>query len=188
MNKRKGIILAGGLGTRFSPITLGISKHLIPIFDKPMIYYSLSTLIMADIREILLISTERDLSIFKNLLGDGSSWGLEIEYLIQENPKGIAQAFLLAENFLQGSPSALILGDNFSLRWATNKTLKVSKIEKGATIFGYQVKDPERYGIAKYDKKGNVIKLIEKPKEYISDIAITGIYFYDKTYVNMLGN
>ena len=181
MNKRKGIILAGGLGTRFSPITLGISKHLIPIFDKPMIYYSLSTLMMADIREILLISTERDLSIFKNLLGDGSSWGLEIEYLIQENPKGIAQAFLLAENFLQGSPSALILGDNFFFGdGLQTKLLKVSKIEKGATIFGYQVKDPERYGIAKYDKKGNVIKLIEKPKEYISDIAITGIYFYDK--------
>ena len=126
-----------------------------------MIYYSLSTLMMADIREILLISTERDLSIFKNLLGDGSSWGLEIEYLIQENPKGIAQAFLLAENFLQGSPSALILGDNFFFGdGLQTKLLKVSKIEKGATIFGYQVKDPERYGIAKYDKKGNVIKLI----------------------------
>ncbi len=180
MNQRKGIILAGGLGTRFAPVSVGISKHLIPIFDKPMIYYSLSTLMLADVREILLISTERDIQIFKNLLGDGSSWGIQIDYVTQEAPKGIAQAFLLAENFVDNSPSVLILGDNFFYGdGLKQKLLKVSKNINGATIFGYRVKDPERYGIAEYDENGKVINIIEKPKKFISDIAVTGIYFYD---------
>lgn len=180
MNKRKGIILAGGLGSRFAPVTIGISKHLIPIFDKPMIYYSLSTLMLADVREILLISTERDINIFKNLLGDGSSWGLNIDYLVQDSPKGIAQAFLLAEDFIQKKPSVLILGDNFFYGdGLQQKLLKVSENENGATIFGYKVKDPSRYGIVEYDQQGKVIKLTEKPKEYVSDIAVTGIYFFD---------
>ena len=177
MNQRKGIILAD-IGTRFAPVSVGISKHLIPIFDKPMIYYSLSTLMLADVREILLISTERDIQIFKNLLGDGS--GIQIDYITQNAPKGIAQAFLLAENFVGNSPSVLILGDNFFYGdGLQQKLLKVSKNINGATIFGYRVKDPERYGIAEYDENGKVINIIEKPKKFISDIAVTGIYFYD---------
>ena len=181
MKNRKGIILAGGMGTRFFPVTSGISKHFLPIFDKPMIYYSLSTLMMADIREILLITTPRDLNIFKTLLGDGSHLGLKLEYVIQESPDGIAQAFILGEDFLYASPSVLILGDNFFYGdGLQKKLLKVSNKRDGATIFGCRVKDPERYGIAELDNEGNIISLKEKPKEYVSDFAITGIYFYDE--------
>ena len=181
MNNRKGIILAGGKGTRFYPVTNGISKHFLPIFDKPMIYYSLSTLMMADVREILLISTERDLETFKTLLGDGSKFGIKLEYIIQDSPDGIAQAFILAEDFLNGSPSVLILGDNFFYGDSLQKKLMhVSNKSNGATIFGCRVKDPERYGIAELDLEGNLISIKEKPKEYISDFAITGIYFYDE--------
>ena len=179
-NKRKGIILAGGKGTRLFPVTAGVSKHFLPIYDKPMIYYSLSILIMSDIREILLISTNRDKNSFQNLLGDGSRFGVSIKYKIQDSPNGIAEALILAENFLQQSPSILILGDNFFYGdGLQQKLLKVSRNEKGATIFGYKVKDPGRYGIVEYDNEGKVIKITEKPKQYLSDIAVTGIYFYD---------
>jgi len=179
-NKRKGVILAGGKGTRLFPVTAGVSKHFLPIYDKPMIYYSLSILMMSDVREILLISTNRDKNSFQNLLGDGSRFGVSIKYKIQDSPNGIAEALILAENFLQQSPSILILGDNFFYGdGLQQKLLKVSRNEKGATIFGYKVKDPWRYGIVEYDNEGKVIKITEKPKKYLSDIAVTGIYFYD---------
>lgn len=179
-NKRKGVILAGGKGTRLFPVTAGVSKHFLPIYDKPMIYYSLSILMMSDVREILLISTNRDKNSFQNLLGDGSRFGVSIKYKIQDSPNGIAEALILAENFLQQSPSILILGDNFFYGdGLQQKLLKVSRNEKGATIFGYKVKDPGRYGIVEYDNEGKVIKITEKPKKYLSDIAVTGIYFYD---------
>ena len=181
MNNRKGIILAGGKGTRFFPVTKGLSKHFLPIYDKPMIYYSLSTLMLANIKEILLISTPRDLKLFKELLGDGSSFGIKIEYLSQLHPDGIAQALILAEDFLDGSPSVLILGDNFFYGEGLQKRLRqVSLKQSGATIILCRVKDPQRYGIAEFDSNENVISLTEKPFKPKSDFAITGIYFFDQ--------
>ena len=179
--KRKGLILAGGNGTRLYPLTNVISKHLLPVFDKPMIYYSLTTLMLANIREILLITSPRDIDLFKDLLGNGNKWGIDISYEIQSSPDGLAQAFLIAEDFLNGASSALILGDNFFYGDGLQKKLiRASSLESGSTIFGYRVKDPERYGIAEFDTEGNLTEIVEKPNNPKSNIAITGIYFYDE--------
>ena len=183
--KRKGIILAGGKGTRLKPITKGISKQLLPIYDKPLIYYPLSTLMLGGIREILIITTPQDSESFKRLLGDGKSWGIEIQYAIQNNAEGVAHAFLIAENFLKESPSALILGDNlFYGNQLVNYMRDADNDFDNSTIFTYPVKDPENYGVIKFDKDGNPSKIIEKPNHPVSRFAITGLYFYDQTAIN----
>ena len=182
---RKGIILAGGRGTRLYPITNCLSKQLLPIYDKPMIYYSISTLMLSGIREILIISSPKDLDLYKDLLGNGENWGIEIAYKEQINPDGLAHAFLLSKKYLKGSPSALILGDNLfygenlinTLRNANNKF-------ENTTLFAYPVKDPERYGVVEFDKNYRVINIEEKPKIPKSNFAITGLYFYDKNVVD----
>jgi glucose-1-phosphate thymidylyltransferase len=183
---RKGIILAGGLGTRLYPLTHSVSKQLLPVYDKPMIYYSLSVLMMAGIRDILLISTPNDINQFKNLLKNGSQWGLDIQYCIQPSPDGLAQAFILGESFIGDSNSALILGDNIFFGHDLNQILtNASQRESGATIFTYHVKDPERYGIAEFDNNKNVIAIEEKPHIPKSNYAITGLYFYDKNVTRL---
>jgi glucose-1-phosphate thymidylyltransferase len=177
---RKGIILAGGAGTRLHPITLSQSKQLLPVYDKPMIYYPLATLMLAGIREYLIITTPRDQASFRDLLGSGEQWGLSFEYVIQEVPNGIAQALILGEKFLNGAPSALILGDNiFYGANLTGLLQSASQRDSGATVFGYYVQDPERYGVVQFDAQGKVIDLLEKPKTPPSNYAVTGIYFYD---------
>ena len=182
MKKRKGIILAGGSGTRLYPNTLSVSKQLLPIYDKPMIYYPLSVLMLAGIREIGLITTQRDQQQFKDLLGDGSNWGLELTYIIQPSPDGLAQAYLLAEDFLDASPSALILGDNIFFGDGLRQLLAdADHANHAATIFGYHVHDPERYGVADFDTAGMVQNIVEKPKDPPSNYAITGLYFLDET-------
>ena len=177
--ERKGIILAGGTGSRLSPLTKVISKQLLPVFDKPMIYYPISILMLSGIREILIISTPRDLSSFQALLGNGEKWGLNFEYIVQESPDGLAQAYILGEKFLNGYPSVLILGDNIfygpSLK---SKLLKVNG-KKGATIFAYRVKDPHRYGVVSFNTKGVATDLEEKPKNPKSNYCVTGLYFFD---------
>ena len=179
MKKRKGIILAGGLGTRLHPITLGVSKQLIPIYDKPMIYYPLSVLMLAKINEVLVITTSEHRDIFEKVLGDGSRWGMRIEYECQDRPDGIAQAYLIAENFLENSPSALVLGDNIFIGAGLSDLLIKSSMKNENTIFGYQVKNPNDFGIV--ELKGNKIKSItEKPKNPKSNIAITGLYFLNE--------
>ena len=182
--KRKGIILAGGSGTRLFPVTQVISKQLLPVFDKPMIYYPLSTLMLADIREILIISTPRDIPQFEKLLGDGSKWGLKFCYAVQPSPDGLAQALIIAEKFLQNSPSALILGDNIFYGHSFMDLLNLSNTRvEGATIFAYHVHDPERYGVVEFDQSGRVVSLEEKPEDPRSNYAVTGLYFYDDNAV-----
>jgi glucose-1-phosphate thymidylyltransferase len=177
---RKGIILAGGAGTRLHPITTSLSKQLLPVYDKPMIYYPLATLMSAGIREYLIITTPRDQAAFRDLLGSGAQWGISFEYVIQDSPNGIAQALILGETFLDGAPSALILGDNiFHGANLTELLQSASQRESGATVFGYYVQDPERYGVVQFDTEGRVVDLLEKPKSPPSNYAVTGVYFYD---------
>jgi glucose-1-phosphate thymidylyltransferase len=181
MKARKGIILAGGAGTRLHPITMSLSKQLLPVYDKPMIYYPLATLMSAGIREFLIITTPRDQIAFRDLLGGGEKWGVQFAYSVQAQPNGIAQALIIAESFLAGAPSALILGDNiFYGANLSELLLSVSDRVKGATVFGYYVHDPERYGVVQFDAEGNVVDLLEKPAKPPSNYAVTGIYFYDE--------
>src|SRR4051812_5500118 len=184
---RKGIILAGGRGTRLYPLTLATAKQILPIYDKPLIYYSLTTLMMAGLRELLIITTPEEIDQFKRLLGDGRQWGIEISFAIQDHPRGIAEAFLIGREFLAGGSSALILGDNIFYGHSLRSMLRTTSTRsQGATVFASWVDDPERYGVIEFDQNNRPLRIVEKPKEPKSNLAVTGLYFYDERVVDVV--